>query len=118
MILCGYTADVGVGGVRSGGGRPPQKYIIHQEGRVGRYNNKHATTSNRAYVLEGSISEDGTPPPHNSDTLLSLMAGNKHTHISQLDYHQVSLIKKTKQDVISMQPYNCYIPMFFLDILN
>ena len=39
----------------------------------------------------------------------------KRVDISQLDHCQVSLIKKTRDDVISMRPSNCSTEIFFLD---
>ena len=39
----------------------------------------------------------------------------ERVEISQLDHHQVSLIKKITQDGISMQQSNCYITIFFSD---
>ena len=41
----------------------------------------------------------------------------KRVDILQLDHHRVSLIKKIKKDVISVQPSNYYIAILFLDNL-
>ena len=80
MILCGDTTDVSGGGVGAGGGCPPQKDIRWREGKAGRDKYKYVTISDRAKVPEGSTSEVGTPPPHDSDTLHGLVASNTHTH--------------------------------------
>ena len=46
---------------------------------------------------------------------LTILHFLKIVDILQLDHHQVLLIKKIKQDIISMQPSNCYIVMLFFD---
>ena len=59
---------------------PPQKDTGRQEERSGRVKNSYVTIINGAYVLEGSLSEVVTPPPHNLDTLHVPVAGYTHTH--------------------------------------
>ena len=45
-------------------------------------------------------------------TIINLL---NRVDILQLDHFQVSLIKKMRQDGISMQPSNCYTAMLFLE---
>ena len=48
---------------------------------------KYVTIRIRAQAPEGSLSEFGTPPPHNLGTLNRLLDGNTHTHIPQSRFY-------------------------------
>ena len=80
MILCGDKTVLGGGGGGAGGGCPPGKEIKRREERAGRVKNKYVTISDGAYVAEGSLSDIGTLPPHNSDIPHIPGASNTHKH--------------------------------------
>ena len=62
-------------------GLPPRKDTRLREERAGRDKYIYVTMSDIAYVTEGSLSEVGTPKPHDLDTIHGMVAGKKtHTH--------------------------------------
>ena len=78
--MCGDTTDVGGGGVGAGGVSSFRRNIRRREERAGQVKNGCVTISNGAYVSERSLSEVGTPPPHNPDTLHGPVASNTHRY--------------------------------------